>query len=88
MLAKKRYSRELIVHRILFFYELSLAEVNYGMSDPAEKTEFHKFIARKLCEFKEPIERSNHHEAVAARYAINVEALQELIYHIISETEN
>ncbi len=71
-----------------FFYELSVAEATYDMSDPAEKTGFHKFIAQKLCEFNEPLERSNYLEAVAIRYSINKEALRVLVDRMIAEIEN
>ena len=53
------------------------------MSDPASKTEFHRFIANELCKFAEPLERSNYLEAVAKKYSISEAGLRELVSHII-----
>ncbi|WP_035767761.1 DNA primase [Butyrivibrio sp. NC2002] len=62
-----------------FFFELSVKEKEYDMSDPAAKTDFHRFIAEKLCEFKEAVERENYIEAVAQRYMIGADDLHKLV---------
>ncbi len=67
-----------------FFFEISTKEKEFDMSDPAAKTEFHRFIGTKLCEFSEAVERENYLEAVAARYAIGVDDLHKLVANIAS----
>lgn len=62
-----------------FFFEIAVKEKEYDMSDPAEKTEFHRFIGKKLCEFQEAVERENYIEAVAQRYMISSEDLHKLV---------
>lgn len=40
-----------------FFFELRQLQKNYDLSDPEQKTAFHREIARKLCTFSEEVER-------------------------------
>jgi DNA primase len=49
------------------------------MSDPESKTEFHREIAKKLCEFEEALERENYIQAVAAKYNIAIDDLRRLV---------
>ncbi|WP_026510479.1 MULTISPECIES: DNA primase [unclassified Butyrivibrio] len=62
-----------------FFFEIAVKEKEFDMSDPAEKTEFHRFIGKKLCEFTEAVERENYLEAVAQRYMISADDLHKLV---------
>ena len=62
-----------------FFFEIRVMESKYDMSDPVSKTEFHRELAAKLCEFEEALERENYIEAVAARYNIAVDDLRKLV---------
>ncbi len=62
-----------------FFFEVRVLEASKDMRDPVSKTEFHRELAAKLCEFEEPIERENYIEAVAARYNIAVDDLRRLV---------
>lgn len=72
-----------------FFFDIGIKEKEFDMSDPASKTEFHRFIAKKLCEFTEPLERGNYLEAAAKKYSIDEIGLRELVTHITNGiTEN
>lgn len=62
-----------------FFFEVRVMESQHNLSDPEDKTEFYRDIAKKLCEFEEPIERENYTEAVAARYNIAIADLKGLV---------
>ena len=62
-----------------FFFEVRVMESQHNLADPEDKTEFYRDIARKLCEFEEPIERENYTEAVAARYNIAIADLKGLV---------
>ena len=68
-----------------FFFEISVKEKEYDMSDPAAKTEFHRYIGEKLCEFKEAVERENYLEAVAERYSIGSDDLHKLVANLAAE---
>ncbi|WP_029231551.1 DNA primase [Butyrivibrio sp. VCB2006] len=62
-----------------FFFEVRVMESQHNMADPEEKTEFYRDIAKKLCEFEEPLERENYTEAVAAKYNIAIADLKQLV---------
>ncbi len=68
-----------------FFFEIGIKEKEFDMSDPAEKTEFYRFVANKLCDFTEPLERGNYLEAVAKKYSIDEMGLRELVTHLDDE---
>lgn len=80
----KNLGREAFAERISqaensFFFEIRVLEEGFDMSDPESKTEFHREIARKLCEFKEDVERENYLQAVADKYHIGFENLRKLV---------
>ncbi len=62
-----------------FFFEIRILERSHDMSDPESKTEFHREIAKKLCEFEEALERENYIQAVAAKYNIAIDDLRRLV---------
>lgn len=62
-----------------FLFEIRILERQYDISDPEEKTKFHREIAKKLCQFTEEVERENYVEAVASIYHIGYENLRRLI---------
>lgn len=68
-----------------FFFEVRVLQSQHDMSDPQSKTEFHRKLAMKLCEFEEALERENYIEAVAARYNIAVDDLRRLVSSVASQ---
>ena len=68
-----------------FFFEVRVMQSKHDMSDPESKTEFHRALAKKLCEFEEALERENYIEAVAAKYNIAVDDLRKLVAHYASQ---
>jgi DNA primase len=68
-----------------FFFEIEIKRNEYDMSDPASKTEFHRFIGKKLCEFTEAVERENYIEATAQRYSIGVDDLHKLVANMAAD---
>jgi DNA primase len=86
----KNEGREAFEERIknaenTFFFEVRVLQSQYDMSDPQSKTEFHRKLAMKLCEFEEALERENYIEAVAARYNIAVDDLRRLVSSVASQ---
>ena len=69
-----------------FFFELRQLQKNYDLSDPEQKTAFHREIARKLCTFSEEVERENDIEAVAQKYHIGFENLRRLVGTYAAQT--
>lgn len=69
-----------------FFFELRQLQKNYDLSDPEQKTAFHREIARKLCTFSEEVERENYIEAVAQKYHIGFEKLRRLVGTYAAQT--
>lgn len=69
-----------------FFFELRQLQKNYDLSDPEQKTAFHREIARKLCAFSEEVERENYIEAVAQKYHISFENLRRLVGTYAAQT--
>ena len=69
-----------------FFFELHQLQKNYDLSDPEQKTAFHREIARKLCTFSEEVERENYIEAVAQKYHIGFENLRRLVGTYAAQT--
>ena len=62
-----------------FFYELRILSQSYRMDDPANRTAFHREIARKLCAFADEIERDNYIAAAAEKYFIKTDSLRRLV---------
>lgn len=69
-----------------FFFELRIMEKDYNLKDPESKTKFHREIARKLCGFREEVERENYIEAVADRYGIGFDNLRKLVVAYAAQT--
>ena len=69
-----------------FFFELRQLQKNYDLSDPEQKTAFHREIARKLCTFSEEVERENYIEAVAQKYHISFANLRRLVGTYAAQT--
>ena len=69
-----------------FFFELRQLQKNYDLSDPEQKTAFHREIARKLCTFSEEVERENYIEAAAQKYHIGFENLRRLVGTYAAQT--
>ncbi|MGN0304683.1 MAG: DNA primase [Lachnospiraceae bacterium] len=62
-----------------FLFEIRILGQGFDLSDPEEKTRFHREIAGKLCQFSEEMERNNYLEAVAEQYHIGRESLKKLV---------
>ena len=69
-----------------FFFEIRILEEQYDQNDPESKTKFHREIAKKLCEFKEDVERENYLQAVCDKYHIAFENLRKLVVSYASQT--
>ncbi len=69
-----------------FLFEIRMLEREFDLQDPEGKTNFHNQIARRLCEFREDVERENYLEAVAQKYHIGFENLRKLVINMAAKT--
>ena len=69
-----------------FLFEIRMLQREYDGNDPEKKTEFHRAVAKKLCEFPEEVERENYLEAVAEKYHIGFESLRKLVASTAAST--
>ncbi|MCD8124807.1 MAG: hypothetical protein LUE23_07190, partial [Lachnospiraceae bacterium] len=52
------------------------------LSDPEQKTRFHRAVAGKLTEFPDELERNNYLEAVCSRHQIPPDALRDMVRRV------
>lgn len=69
-----------------FFFEIRMLEKNYDIKDPEHKTKFYHEIAKKLCLFKDEVQRDNYLEAIAQKYYIGVDKLRKLVVSYAAKT--
>ncbi|MCQ2539780.1 MAG: DNA primase [Acetatifactor sp.] len=69
-----------------FFFELRILQEQFDMKDPESKTKFHREIAKKLCTFREEVERDNYLQAAAEKYFIGVDNLRKLVLSYAAQT--
>lgn len=69
-----------------FFFEIRVLSKGYDLKDPEAKTNFHREIAKKLCEFSEELERENYMEAIAEKYHIGFDNLRKLVNTYAQQT--
>lgn len=87
----KNLGREAFQERIdqaenSFFFEIRILEESYDQNDPEAKTKFHREIAKKLCEFKEDVERENYLQAITDKYHIGFENMRKLVASYAAQT--
>lgn len=85
-LGKEEFQKRIDNAENSFFFEIRILSEQYDMSDPESKTRFHREIAKKLCEFKEDVERDNYLQAIADKYLIGIENLRKLVVNYASQT--
>lgn len=65
-----------------FMFSVRMLEGQYDMSDPGDRSRFARAVCERIMEFSDAIERNNYRDAVAAKYSMKSEALEELIRKI------
>ncbi len=85
-LGKEEFQKRIDEAENSFFFEIRILSQQFNMKDPEEKTKFHREIAKKLCEFKEDVERDNYLQAVAEKYFIGIENLRKLVSTYAAQT--
>ena len=62
-----------------FFFELSVLEQNYRMSDPQERTAFLIETAKRIARFELEVERENYISAVASEYHVSYDGMRSMV---------
>ena len=65
-----------------FFFEIDVLQRDYKLSDPEEKTAFHRELAKKISNLQEELERDNYIDAVCKKYNISVEAMKKMVVNL------
>ncbi len=87
-LGPEEYQKRIDQAQNSFFFEISILQRDYDLSDPEQKTRFYNEMAKRLLGFPEELERNNYTEALAEKYRISYESLRKLVnrYGIQQET--
>ena len=78
-LGAEEFEKRLSAASNSFLFEIKVLQGDYDMTDPRQKTEFHKAVADKLLRFTESLERQNYTEAAAGMLHIGVQELSRLV---------
>lgn len=78
-LGKEEFQKRIDQAENSFFFEIRILEGQFDMSDPDQKTRFHREIARKLCEFRDELERENYLQSIANKYYIGADNLRKMV---------
>ena len=62
-----------------FFFELSVLEQSYRMSDPQERTAFLIETAKRIARFELEVERENYISAVAQQYNVSYDGMRSMV---------
>ena len=65
-----------------FIWGIQILKRDYNLNEPDERTAFYKETARKLCEFREKLERENYIHAVAKLLMIEYKDLADMVNSI------
>ncbi|MCR4740984.1 MAG: DNA primase [Lachnospiraceae bacterium] len=71
-----------------FFYEIRMDERDFDLKDPDDKTKFYKNIAQRLLQLPDAITRDNYLEAVADKYHISEDSLNDMVKKQAVRAEN
>lgn len=85
-LGKEAFQERISQAENSFFFEIRVLSKGYDLKDPEAKTNFHREIAKKLCEFSEELERENYMEAIAEKYHIGFDNLRKLVNTYAQQT--
>lgn len=78
-LGAKEFQKRIDSAENAFFFEITVMEKNYNLTDPEQKTKFFNEIAKKMLMFPEEIERNIYIEAIASKYMIGFDNLKKLV---------
>ena len=81
-LGSEEFQKRIDTAQNAFLWEIQILKRDYNLSEPDERTAFYKDAARKLCEFREKLERENYIRAVSEMLMIDYKALENMVNSI------
>lgn len=78
-MGKEAYEERIKNATNYFIFQVAMEQKKYNMSDPQEKTAFHKKVAEMLLDFNDEIERENYIESVCEIFKIPKDGLTKLV---------
>ena len=78
-MGKEAYEERIKNATNYFIFQVAMELKKYNMSDPQEKTAFHKKIAEMILDFNDEIERENYIESVCEIFKIPKDGLTKLV---------
>lgn len=80
-LGAEEYEKRIKEAENSFMYSIRMHESEFDLNDPAGKTNFQKYMADRVLEFEEEIERNNYMQAICAKYGLSMESFNQLVVH-------
>ena len=81
-MGKEAYEERIKNATNYFIFQVAMEQKKYNMSDPQEKTAFHKKVAEMILDFNDEIERENYIESVCEIFKIPKDGLAKLVKKI------
>ena len=78
-MGKEAYEERIKNATNYFIFQVAMEQKKYNMSDPQEKTAFHKKVAEMILDFNDEIERENYIESVCEIFKIPKDGLAKLV---------
>jgi DNA primase len=80
-LGAEEYEKRIKEAENSFMYSIRMHESEFDLNDPAGKTDFQKYMADRVLEFEEEIERNNYMQAICTKYGLSMESFNQLVIH-------
>ena len=78
-MGKEAYEERIKNATNYFIFQVAMEQKKYNMSDPQEKTAFHKKVAEMILDFNDEIERENYIDSVCEIFKIPKDGLTKLV---------
>ena len=78
-MGKEAYEERIKNATNYFIFQVAMEQKKYDMSDPQEKTAFHKKVAEMILDFNDEIERENYIDSVCGIFKIPKDGLTKLV---------
>ena len=78
-MGKEAYEERIKNATNYFIFQVAMEQKKYNMSDPQEKTAFHKKVAEMILDFNDEIERENYIESVCEIFKIPKDGLTKMV---------
>ena len=81
-LGNEEFQKRIDEAKNAFLWEILIYKRDYNLNEPDERTEFYKEVAKRLCEFREKLERENYIHAVSKMLMIEYKDLAAMVNSI------